>query len=348
MDEHSHLYEEIHDLTTLISLIFKRPPYLEDNCESPRACGGDVVRDSSPFDGPADGENEGIEPVDETGFEDEIATGWSEAYLATLKPSMLDRLAEMLARFKTTKNGKARGKATNSDAKHVTSVAMLEDHNHERVAIFCSKNEGLDADDERFLKGLSILLKNISGNRDIEDHHLDSVFDIVFNHQVPRVKFYSAVLQSAFNQASQITMENTLTEEVIEHKFRRQLQPREWEGLRVSFNTDEMGETPASEEAVDWLSGQATNTAIAEVFQKAQRLFGSTNPSPFDSCGMKSFLRTLYAILRHPKQRPALKNSFRQPFHGNGKIFRRAWDTLLFLDRIFHAAVTFVEFASNK
>lgn len=164
MDEFSWLYKEVSDLTTLISLSFKRPPNLGECGDAPSASAGDIVPDSPSFEEPKTGDDEGTELVDEADFEDEVATGDSEAALAALKRRALDRLAEVLARFKTAKNTRARGKFTNLDAKHVTSVAMMEDSNHERVAIFCSKNEGIDADDKMFLAELGKLLKSIAGN----------------------------------------------------------------------------------------------------------------------------------------------------------------------------------------
>ena len=62
---------------------------------------------------------------------------------------------------------------------------------------------------------------------------------------------------------------------------------------------------------------------------------------------LRDFLESFYAIIRNPRQRPALKNLLRQTLHGSEKLFKKAWDALLFLARTFHASVTLVELASK-
>jgi hypothetical protein len=52
--------------------------------------------------------------------------------------------------------------------------------------------------------------------------------------------------------------------------------------------------------------------------------------------------------MQHPRQRPALKGLLRQAFHHNKGLFKQAWLSLLYLTRIFFAAVTFVEFATKS
>jgi hypothetical protein len=78
---------------------------------------------------------------------------------SALKKRALDRLAEVLSRFKTAKCPPARTKSGNLDAKHVASIVLIEDLERGRATFVCSKNEGLDAIDGKFLWQLKGLLE---------------------------------------------------------------------------------------------------------------------------------------------------------------------------------------------
>ena len=94
--------------------------------------------------------------MEDTEFEPEIAAGDPKSTLDALKRNALDRLAETLARFKSSSAGK---KAKSLDAKHVTSVTLMEDNKNKRVVMFCSKNDGIDPVDKRFLEELARFLQ---------------------------------------------------------------------------------------------------------------------------------------------------------------------------------------------
>lgn len=154
MDEFSALYKELSGLIALISLITQRPPDLREDPD------GDFVPDSLFLEKSGSSDDEEDEQVNEAEFEVEIAAGDPDASLDGLKRNALDRLAEVLARYKTTGTRK---KAKGLDARHVASVALMEDSNNKRMVIFCSKNEGLDDTDEKFLGKLADSLKSILG-----------------------------------------------------------------------------------------------------------------------------------------------------------------------------------------
>ena len=161
MEELPLLNKEIADLTSLLSLLFKRPPNLGERVDTLQRSNSDISPDPTIF---KDNEVEadwGTAYVEETEFEDEGASG--EAALNALKRKALDRLAEALARFKTAKDPRARRNG-NRDAQHVASVVMVEDFDNGGVTIFCSKNEGLDDVDETFLRSLKVLLEMTSKN----------------------------------------------------------------------------------------------------------------------------------------------------------------------------------------
>lgn len=172
----------------------------------------------------------------------------------------------------------------------------------------------------------------------------------MFNHQTPRVEFYSDILRGAFKSATRAISQNTLTTDLVELQSQRPLQLREWEdnhGLRFEFHPNGNGGGLVSDETINSLSNEEDNVAVTEAFQEIQSIFGYTDPITVHLNRTKNLLKSVYVILRRPRQRPALKNLLRQGLHGNEKVFRKTWDALLFLARIFFAAVTVVDFTSR-
>lgn len=96
------------------------------------------------------------ESVDEVEFEAPIISG--EEDIKRIKINTLDRLAEVLAKFKTAKGGEPSDN-TNRDAKHVTSLMMVESLSNDTITFFCTKHEGLDSEDVRFLQDLEHLYR---------------------------------------------------------------------------------------------------------------------------------------------------------------------------------------------
>ncbi|GAB1201322.1 hypothetical protein APSETT444_010713 [Aspergillus pseudonomiae] len=339
MDKYSSLHREIHSLTTLISLIFQRPPECINY--------GQLGDDKPSSKGPEQGTDKELEKLsDEAEFEDEVPTDDSAAALVLLKQRSLDRLAEILARFKTAKTGpygKGKRNQGNIDAKHVASVVMVEDSSLHCVTFLCSKNEGLQEEDEVFLGRLDELLSFIL-NDSPKEAHQSQVFDLIFEHNRPRVEYYSAAVRQAFEQASRAKLSDTLTADVMKHVVPQTLEAREWEGLIIGID----GRQPElSREALDCLSDKDRDEAVVEVCVSIQTLFGMSDLSTTHYDELRDFLRRFYTIIQNPRQRPALKNLLMQALHGRKKLFKKAWDALLFLARTFHAAVTLVELASR-
>jgi hypothetical protein len=152
MDELSLLQKEISDLTNILSFITKTAIDLEPQVNR-------LHIPELPHFGSCefDPEKEDLN-VDEAEFEIPIASG--DAEIGAIKRKTLDRLAEVLARFKTAK-GTRKQRERNSDAKHVASVIMVEDTETKSVTFLCSKNEGLDTVDMHFLQRLDELLQNL-------------------------------------------------------------------------------------------------------------------------------------------------------------------------------------------
>lgn len=169
MDVSHPLKSEPFYLTTLISLIFagKRHPYTEED----RSWLENVKENNRPVpdlgytEDPTTEEVEEVPLIREKEFEVELASADKEVVLNSLKRNALDRLAEILARFKTDRMAQLKGEANetkNLDAKHVASTTMIEDKKGGRVMILCSKNNGIDSLDQEFLANLKEKLEYIS------------------------------------------------------------------------------------------------------------------------------------------------------------------------------------------
>jgi hypothetical protein len=146
MDHISHLRDEISNHTRILSLITRRIPDFGEKDTEPL----------HPDDREASPETKDIH-TDETDFDSPIAPPDLDA----VKRSALDRLAEVLARYKTARGSRVQD-GRHSDAKHVTSVMMVEETGGESVTFLCAKNEGLDGVDLVFLGKLEGLLRDVA------------------------------------------------------------------------------------------------------------------------------------------------------------------------------------------
>lgn len=126
------LYDEISRLIALLSLISKRFTDLGQTDDAPGSPKPDST--SSPSGQPEVDDDEEAHP-DEVEFESEVISEEAAADGA-LKKRALDRLAEVFSRFKTDKNSQGRVNNGNLDAKHVASVALVEDLERGRATLF--------------------------------------------------------------------------------------------------------------------------------------------------------------------------------------------------------------------
>lgn len=125
---------------------------------------------------------------------------------------------------------------------------------------------------------------------------------------------------------------------------------RKWQDnydLHFNFRPGGMGEELVSEKAVDCLSDLEEETLVEEVYGEFQDVFGN-DANQVPQIPTKNLLKKVYRIVRHPRLRPALKSLLRQIFHDKERLFKQAWDALLYLTRTFLAAVTFVDLATKS
>lgn len=153
MDKLANLQKDISDLVSILSFITRR---VEDPGQST-----DEDRTSEPPGSQkhGDGLDTTDESVDEVEFEPPIIS--EEESVKYIKCNALDRLAEVLAKFKTAKGHKTSDDPSR-DAKHVTSVMMAENLTENTATFFCAKNEGLDTDDVQFLRNLERLYQGMA------------------------------------------------------------------------------------------------------------------------------------------------------------------------------------------
>ncbi|KAI0474924.1 hypothetical protein GGR56DRAFT_643744 [Xylariaceae sp. FL0804] len=335
MEELPLLLDEVSQLTSLLSLITDRPPALNDGK------GSDTTHAAVEC---------GLQDVSGSDFESDLTD--PDAATILLKRSALDRLAEILARYKTDKKHPDAKK--NRDAKHVTAVVMVECSERGSVRILCAKNEGLDDIDVRFLRKLRGLLESAGVRAHGRDELIEQVFNITFNHQESRIAHYSSILRNAFTKASKAAKtppSNRLTTEAL-HSYQQtcSYKMRPWKdnrGLSYEFFSDKMTVETASNVAEDCLSDQGDQEVLENTSREVQELMSELTPKAGFSSRLKTLLVNVYDIVRHPRHRPVFKTSLRQALHSNGKLFRTAWKALLFLTRVFYGAKTLVDVATE-
>lgn len=171
----------------------------------------------------------------------------------------------------------------------------------------------------------------------------------MFDHQKSRVEYYSAVLESVFKHATTDTFKNATKEEIVEHSSPDNTQAKLWEddhGLYFKLYPGGSDADHSSEEARP-LSNKEEETTISDTVQQVRSMFGNEETKSLSAPQMCRFLRSVYAIIRHPRQRPALKSLLVFELNGNRKSFKDAWNALLFLVRIYYCTSIIVDLASK-
>ncbi|KAJ6782312.1 hypothetical protein PWT90_09022 [Aphanocladium album] len=336
MHEISDLQKEICDLVRILSFITPRATDFEH----------DRIRTAEP---PGRHEPE-YEPdvvdevVDENELEDMLVPGGKE--IECIKSDALDRIAEILAKFKT-KKGTTTSNDRHRDAKHVTSVIMVENTSNRTAKFFCAKNEGLDENDGQLLQALEQLYQSIRNLELEQSESVERILDLMFAHQAHRVIYYSNVLRDAFKDPGPaMPVTTALTAENLQ-KLPQQRISRTWRdnsNLELDIKIGGPDDDSVSDKTI-CLSDPENENLVQEVFHDICYQFSKANA--VSETLMKCLLKKLYSIVRHPRLRPALKGLLRHTLRGE-KRFKHAWSALLYLARIFYAAVSFKQLASRS
>ncbi|KAM3524506.1 hypothetical protein MY4038_007713 [Beauveria bassiana] len=350
MNELVDLQKEVSALVGILSFITRRAADLcqSDEEEEERTA-------ESPFSTQEHGceLEEADESVDETEFEAFIPSGDQED-VESIKHSALDRIAEVLARFKTAQGRVAAVEQRNQDAKHVTSVMMVKDAS--AATFFCAKNEGLDEDDVEFLRKLEQVYQRIaaSGKRIpfllslSTASYMMATSRLTSRRRMPRVKHYANVLANTLEAAARALAPKkaALTSQNLEHSCKR-CTTRIWKDdhdFEYEIRIASTGDDSDSDVAVDCLTDREGEELVQSAFQGIMHHFGTAHT--VQQAAIKGLLSGLHSIMRHPRRRPALKGLLRRALHDERR-FKKAWPALLYLTRIYHAAVAFEQLASK-
>lgn len=151
------LVEQLHQSVCLLRLLAEHPPNIEelfpDHEES--ALMENTFSDADNVENSPEGDLGDLEDINPEGI--------NETDPKVLRNKVLDRLAEILAKYKTDRKVK-RGPLL--DPKYVSSTMMMVDEEHEKVKILCAKNEGLNqnnsTDDTDFLDDWKTCMERIA------------------------------------------------------------------------------------------------------------------------------------------------------------------------------------------
>lgn len=156
-ERHALLLEQLHLSICLLGLLAKHPANLDELVHDHE----EAFLEKGTSDNAALGggyPEEDLEDVEVISAED-----MKERNPNALRNKVLDRLAEILARYKSDRTV---NKGPILDPKHVSSTMMIIDEENNKVKILCAKNEGLDqhnsTDDTDFLNSWKACMERIS------------------------------------------------------------------------------------------------------------------------------------------------------------------------------------------
>lgn len=130
------LYKDLADAICLLAAVTKVAPEIEPLQETTVQPSGSNLDEVL---------LEAVDEHDDGVVSEAIMFGDKDKTTEKLKNELVDRLSEMLARYKSAPGPE------NRDARHVSSVIMVESVDRSAVTFICAKNEGLDSEDKQFL-----------------------------------------------------------------------------------------------------------------------------------------------------------------------------------------------------
>ncbi|KAL7623198.1 hypothetical protein AAE478_006879 [Parahypoxylon ruwenzoriense] len=341
---HDSLCDELSDAICLLSLITSRPPTIGPIATSQafHSHTDDPGNDHS--DSPED-DFVDVEDLEVVGKDDDYGR-----YLRGLRDKLLDRLAEVLARYKSSPRAKNHVK----DAQHVSSTMMIINEGKKSVKIICSKNEGLDGEDDVFLRKWTEYMVSISrsrasktGSNDIEDTKA-KLFELVLRHQKSRITYYTGILKKLFETHRQLVKESVNDRY---HQFQRSIERQVWARSRIW--TDYQGfeyEIPVRSDLPNTVT-EGTHSGMqddAEVILDIVYQLRSLDPCTAEGMPLlKQLMETTLQLWKFSRSRSAVKFRLDQIFGQNKSLKKQATTALLFLCRIYYCVQIFVEAAEK-
>ncbi|KAM6508172.1 hypothetical protein FALCPG4_018059 [Fusarium falciforme] len=352
----SSLYQDLTDAICLLASLIQVAP-TSDASSDPVATGikslecEDAVEISSSQD----------DPVDlETGrLGDRFEANNEDVDLRNLKDGLVDRLSETLARFKSPPN------SGSLDAKHVSSVIMIEHAGNDGVTFLCTRNEGLDGQDkEDFLsKWKNLMERAAQSDESMADANFHDMLRLVIHQQKQRIDYYVNAICQALKATQADGHDDLVGGCTLKNKPLSSPQDRfrmpgdstvvglfEWvddHGLQYCFRHDDSPVTKANS-AMASSRSDASNitTQIDQVFCLAQQLSDRTPSSETRWLNdMECLMRNTLNLWRTNHGQVVLSSRIRHLFKTHrtqGKVFH---DSILFLTRIFYSVEVFLEAA---
>ncbi|KAL1610746.1 hypothetical protein SLS60_002416 [Paraconiothyrium brasiliense] len=344
--------DSIGDAISLLALLGRplqdpRPSEIVDKA------GTDEDPDEKYFSSIAEDDEENVDLEDLEYFEDEAATGNpstpKEKRIVAIKKILLDRLAEILARFKSS----PKTKNHHLDAKHVCATMLREHKGAQCLQILCAKNEGLDAVDKQFLNDWTELMAAIAGKEKATDEQRSSLLDMLVQHQWPRIVYYLEQIADTFRkqQHDRSGPWNGVLQPLTAASLKQlpcPMDARKWEdnlGLQYMILKDVLQDDEHDCIAVE---SQATivNTRIEALDTHLRKICDEESAHDYDVPNVENLVIAAFGLWRTVQTRTSFKASIARMFPAS-KARSVAERALLFLCRIKYAQEVFIEAAES-
>ncbi|OJJ05981.1 hypothetical protein ASPVEDRAFT_87303 [Aspergillus versicolor CBS 583.65] len=335
-------YTKLDNATCLLSFIVNRLP--EDAIEGPEAVDQDVEPDA---------DTNHIDDYDDhqNYLEDECCLDIErdkQQAISKLQNNLLDRLAETLARYKS-KPGQG-GK----DAKHVAATMMIPFEEEEWVEIVCAKNEGLDRADEIFLQKWKKCMERMAINGVPSEDDQIAMFDLVFNHQKPRVDTYISWLKRAFERTMPSTSQpfpfmnanfKSITDAYPLARSRSWIDAHDLVydiPINAFTGEDEQPEAPSIAAALTNIDGP-----LSRIMDNINTLCGSNKVESARDNTVKCLMKDVFEQWQGIRTRAAIRAYIQCQLSGDKAAQKDAQNALTRLGRVYRCIQTFVHAAEK-
>ncbi|EPE30438.1 HIT/MYND zinc finger-like protein [Glarea lozoyensis ATCC 20868] len=347
----SVLLEQLQPSICLLRLLAERPANLDELVANNKKTSSET---SSSSDAES-GEDDLVEGVDDV--ENISSEEVEKRDLQELRNKVLDRLAEILARYKSDRTVK---KARVLDPNHVSSTMMIMDEENSKVIILCAKNEGLNqnnsTDDTDFLSSWKAYMERISSGGTAAGNDRIYMLDIILSYQHPRVTYYLNKLRKAlkFEKPITYTIQDTRLRLSREWLQRLPIFPtRSWiddNGNEFQFSSAPFNEAKNISKAA--LSAQSLRQIDDEVDNTFKLIDQIVSLNEKEDCRdlLKQLLPSLFSIWRSPRFQASIKAHLKVRLQDSQNSERRqneAFTALKFLCRIYYSVDVFTEAAET-
>ncbi|KAF7182837.1 hypothetical protein CNMCM7691_002581 [Aspergillus felis] len=268
-----------------------------------------------------------------------------EQYRTELQNKVLDRLAETLARFKSSPKARA------IDSKHVSSTMMIVYKDENRVEIICSKNEGLDDVDKGFLDEWQKCMQEIARKESASKDDQEAMHNLVFEHQKPRIMEYLKWLRCAFQRkdlpsSSSHNRGRRMEDLVAAQRIARY---RTWSDnngfiFHIPINWPS---TPArgSDAVSIGISASEDANDLSNIIESINKLSQADIAEGTRDDALKNLMKDTFEQWKGIRTRSAIKAYLYRNFASETKKRKEAEKALIFLAKVHYSVLTFIRAA---